>query len=47
MMMEYARNFEESEVPDPYYGGPLGSERVLEMLEDASRGLLEMLRKEP
>ena len=47
MMMEFARNFEESEVPDPYYGGPLGFERVLDMLEDASRGLLEMLRKEP
>jgi len=46
MMMEFARNFGEIEVPDPYYGGPLGFERVLDMLEDASRGLLEMLRNE-
>jgi len=34
-----------SEVPDPYYGGAKGFERVLDLVEDASRGLLEMLRK--
>ena len=33
------------EVPDPYYGGPAGFERVLDLVEDASRGLLERLRK--
>ncbi len=46
MMMEFARNFEEIDVPDPYYGGPLDFERVLDMLEDASRGLLEALLKQ-
>ena len=33
----------ESEVPDPYYGGATGFERVLDLVEDASRGLLETL----
>ena len=33
------------EVPDPYYGGAAGFERVLDLVEDASRGLLETLLK--
>ena len=44
LMMSYARRFKEEDVPDPYYGGPLGFERVLDMLEDAAQGLLESLR---
>jgi len=47
LMMSYARRFKERDVPDPYYGGPQGFERVLDMLEDAARGLLESLRKGP
>ncbi len=35
----------ETEVPDPYYGGATGFERVLDLVEDASRGLLESLRQ--
>ena len=35
----------ETEVPDPYYGGATGFERVLDLVEDASRGLLEALSK--
>lgn len=34
----------ESEVPDPYYGGATGFERVLDLVEDASRGLLAELK---
>ena len=34
----------EDEVPDPYYGGSAGFERVLDLVEEASRGLLETLR---
>ena len=45
LMMSYARRFADEEVPDPYYGGPQGFERVLDMLEDAARGLLESLRR--
>jgi protein-tyrosine phosphatase len=35
----------EDEVPDPYFGGAAGFERVLDLVEDASRGLLEELKK--
>lgn len=34
----------EKEVPDPYYGGAAGFERVLDLVEDASRGLLQELQ---
>ena len=43
LMMSYARGFNEKDVPDPYYGGPQDFERVLDMLEDAARGLLEVI----
>ncbi|HET7200436.1 MAG TPA: low molecular weight protein-tyrosine-phosphatase [Burkholderiales bacterium] len=43
LMMSYARRFKEHDVPDPYYGGPRDFERVLDMLEDAARGLLDSL----
>jgi len=33
------------EVPDPYYGGADGFERVLDLVEDASRGLLAHLQQ--
>jgi protein-tyrosine phosphatase len=46
LMMSYARRFKEREVPDPYYGGPQGFERVLDMLEDAAKGLLDSLRRD-
>ena len=44
MMCYYCRHHEESEVPDPYYGGDRGFEKVLDILEDACSGLLEQLR---
>ena len=46
LMMSYARRFADEEVPDPYYGGPQGFERVLDLLEDAAKGLLESLRRD-
>ena len=30
----------EFDVPDPYYGGPLGFEQVLDLIEEAAEGLL-------
>ena len=42
-MCDYCTVRHESEVPDPYYGGPSGFEDVLDILEDACRGLLEQL----
>jgi protein-tyrosine phosphatase len=46
LLMEFARRSGTDEVPDPYYGGPDGFERVLDLVEDASEGLLEHLRDE-
>lgn len=45
LFMEFSQSFDETEVPDPYYGGPNGFERVLDMIEDASEGLLRELRR--
>lgn len=42
-MCDYCTVRRESEVPDPYYGGPSGFEDVLDILEDACSGLLEQL----
>lgn len=36
----------EREVPDPYYGGSAGFERVLDLVEAASRGLLGTLLRD-
>jgi protein-tyrosine phosphatase len=35
----------DAEVPDPYYGGPQGFDRVFDICEAACRGLLEHLRR--
>jgi protein-tyrosine phosphatase len=32
-------------VPDPYYGGPQGFEQVLDLVENAARGLLREITK--
>src|SRR2546422_3004731 len=44
LMMSYARRFKEEEVPDPYYGGPLGSAQVLDMRHGAAQGWVGALR---
>ncbi len=43
-IVNYARQHNEPEVPDPYYGGAKGFQRVLDLLEDACEGLLEEVR---
>ena len=45
LLLEFASG-SETEVPDPYYGGAAGFERVLDLVEDASRGLLETLSRD-
>ena len=45
LMMDFASGDWPCEVPDPYFGGDDGFERVLDMLEAASCGLLEQLAK--
>ena len=44
LMTDYSQKMAANEVPDPYYGGPDGFERVLDILEDACSGLLEQLQ---
>ena len=46
LFLEFASNHNEKEVPDPYYGGNQGFERVFNMIQDASEGLLEHIRKQ-
>jgi len=41
LMMEFAPSLEVEDVPDPYYGGAVGFERVLDLVEEAARGLLD------
>ena len=45
LFMDYAPEMKESEVPDPYYGGKNGFEHVLDLIEEASAGLLEEIKK--
>jgi protein-tyrosine phosphatase len=44
LFMEFAANADTLEVPDPYYGGDAGFERVLELTTLASRGLVDALQ---
>jgi protein-tyrosine phosphatase len=46
LFLDFAEGRSEKEVPDPYYGGADGFERVYEMVKAASVGLLETIRKE-
>jgi protein-tyrosine phosphatase len=44
LLMEFAGDAPEREVPDPYFGGADGFEHVLDLCETACRGLLAHLR---
>ena len=41
----YAPDRAETEVPDPFYGGGEGFEHVMDLIEAASKGLLEEVKK--
>jgi protein-tyrosine phosphatase len=43
LFLDYA-GMRQADVPDPYYGGTEGFEQVLDMVEAASRGLLDHVR---
>ena len=45
LLMEFAEQPSNRNVPDPYYGGPAGFEQVLDLLENAGRGLLRELEQ--
>ena len=46
LFLEFATQTDVREVPDPYYGAGRGFEEVLDLVEDAARGLLEHVRKQ-
>jgi protein-tyrosine phosphatase len=46
LFLEFSANASVREVPDPYYGPAGGFEHVLDLAEDASRGLLTHIREQ-
>ena len=44
LFMDFAKNFDDDEVPDPYYGLGHGFDLVLDMIEDAAQGLIDELK---
>lgn len=45
LFMDFAPHLRTREVPDPYYGGAAGFERVFDMVEAAAEGLLADIRR--
>ncbi len=45
LLLEFAPESGRRGVPDPYYGGEAGFEEVLDLVEEAARGLLDELRR--
>jgi protein-tyrosine phosphatase len=45
LFMDFAPHLRTRDVPDPYYGGESGFERVFDMVEAASAGLLAEIRR--
>ena len=43
LFCDYCTRYEETEVPDPYYGGKDGFEKVLDLIEDGCANLLKEL----
>jgi protein-tyrosine phosphatase len=44
LFMDFSKNFDDDEVPDPYYGLGHGIDLVLDMIEDAAQGLIDELK---
>ncbi|QOL24836.1 low molecular weight phosphotyrosine protein phosphatase [Thalassotalea sp. LPB0316] len=45
LFLSYGSEFDDTEVPDPYYGGAGGFRYVLDLVEDASNGLIKAIAK--
>jgi len=47
LLLEFAAAADIEDVPDPYYGGAVGFEQVLDLVEDATDGLIaELLQQQ-
>ena len=44
LFLDFSKEYSETQVPDPYYGGDQGFEHVFDLVESASRGLLEDIK---
>jgi len=45
LFLDYHPKSKGGDVPDPYYGGPDGFERVLDMVEETARVILDEMRQ--
>jgi protein-tyrosine phosphatase len=45
LLLDFAPDLGVREVPDPYFGGPEGFDRVLDLIEAAAAGLVARLRE--
>jgi protein-tyrosine phosphatase len=45
LLMRFATEHETATIPDPYYGNPQGFDQVLDYIEDACTGLLEVAKR--
>ena len=43
--LEFAPHLERIDIPDPYYSGPNGFDLVIDLIEAASEGLLEYIKR--
>ena len=46
LLLAHSRKYPNLDVPDPYFGGPGGFELVLDMVEDAARGLIGDIQRQ-
>lgn len=44
LFLEFSQQDEYQEVPDPYYGGAKGFDLVIDLIEDASAGLIKLIK---
>ena len=45
LFLNFAEKVSDKNVPDPYWSGPQGFEQVIDLIEQASQGLLHFIRK--
>ena len=45
LFLDFSDDYSETQVPDPYYGGDQGFEHVFDLVESASRGLIDDIKK--
>jgi protein-tyrosine phosphatase len=45
LFMDFSKSYDDQEVPDPYYGLGQGFDLVIDMVEDAARGIIEEIKR--